>query len=131
MMKASYFKLLHPPLIHKFYPEIRLQNKRLMEEEAKDDEDSEEEGSPLKKRVRTGVMVLDNDEANIASSLRPIQRKSPSISLLQESTDGSQNSGDSGKEKEEGTVDDYSGDRLGVVFENNGVRLSNPHMILI
>jgi len=102
-----------------------------MEEEAKDDEDSEEEGSPLKKRVRTGVMVLDNDEANIASSLRPIQRKRPSISPFQEGTDGNQNSGDSGKEKEGGTVDDYSGDGLGVVFENNGVRLSNPHMILI
>lgn len=101
-----------------------------MEEEAKEEE-GDEEDSPPKKRVRTGIMILDEEEADIASGLRPIQKKRPSVSSLQEDMDGSQIGPDSGAENGEGTVDDHSGDGHGVLFENNGVRLSNLLVVLI
>jgi hypothetical protein len=88
-----------------------------MEEETNYDEGREEEDTPpVKKKQRTETMVLDDEEADLASALRPIRRTKQAESKFNDDETGSQDGGDSGV-----AVDDFSGD--GAEFEENGVCL--------
>jgi hypothetical protein len=90
-----------------------------------DEDGSQDEDSPKKKRMRTGTIVLDTDEIEIASGFRPI----PGTSEIQQDEAGSQDgSGDSEvefneqKSEQEGDeVDDLTGDGNFPGFEDNGV----------
>lgn len=84
-----------------------------MDEEANEGEGSQEEDNPPTKRVRTEAMVLDCDEVDIASGLRPIQGTSRAA----------QDKDDSGAEGdgERSNDFDFSGDGRGTGFEDNGV----------
>jgi hypothetical protein len=98
-----------------------------MEAEANE---NEEEGFPPPKRIRTEAVVLDDEESEIASGLRPISRVG---SQLDQDVDSAGADGEGeGEESDqgEGAVDDYSGDgRNG--FEDNGVCFLSFHMISI
>jgi hypothetical protein len=99
-----------------------------MDEEINDEEGFEEEESPPAKRLRTETIVLDEEEAEIASGLRPILGTERAAPQLEEDDTGSQNGGDSG---EGGAVEDLRGDGYGAGFEDNGVCLSFFHDIHI
>ena len=92
-----------------------------MDEETNGKEGSEEEDSPPAKRTRTGTVVLDDEEAEIVSKLRPILHvgTSQAVSQLEERQTRSQDGGDSGAEIERD--DDVSGDEYGGGLEDNGV----------
>jgi hypothetical protein len=87
-----------------------------MQEETNEDEEDEEEDSPPTKRVRSETMVLDDDEVEIASGLRPIRGTSQAA--------GSQDGGDSGVGGESDAVEDDGDDGHIAGFEDNGVCLS-------
>lgn len=99
-----------------------------MEEEADDDEEDEELYSHPPKKRRTEPMVLDEEEAEIASGLRPVHETRQDASQLQMNKTISEDVDSAGAESEGnveanggvgGAVDDYSGDG-GTGFENNG-----------
>jgi len=100
-----------------------------MDEELDDDEDSQEEVLPPAKRFRKEPMVLDEEEAGIASGLRPICGTSEAASRLEQDETQSQD-GDAGAPAEVygegakqggGVVDDFRGDGNDVGFSDNGV----------
>ena len=94
-----------------------------MEEEAEEDEEDEGLYSPSPKRRRTETMVLDEEEAEIASGFRPVHETRRDASQLEEDKTISHDVDSAGAEGEGGgvggAVDDYSGDG-GSGFENNG-----------
>lgn len=90
-----------------------------MEEETNEDEISEEDFPPSKRR-RTEPMVLDDEETEIASGLRPIPGTSRAVSRFEEDETQSQDGSDSGVEKEGDAVD---GVGLDAGFQDNGVCL--------
>ena len=98
-----------------------------MEEEADDDEEDELNSRPSKK-ICTEAMVLDDEEAEIASGLRPLREASRDASQLEKDKTISEDVDSAGAESEGnaegnggvgGAVDDYSGEG-GTGFENNG-----------
>lgn len=90
-----------------------------MEEETNYSEGHEEEDTPpVKKKQRMETMALDNEEADLASALRPIHMTKQAESKFNDDETGSQDGGDSGA-----AVDDFSGDGYGAEFEDNGVCL--------
>jgi hypothetical protein len=94
-----------------------------MEEEINEDEGSQEdEDSPPSKRIRTETMVLDEEENEIASGLRPIHETSRVPSQLEQDKTRSQygNSGSGSEDEGGGGVDDHNGDGH-TGFEDNGV----------
>ena len=105
---------------------IRERNKALMEKESNGDEGDEEMDPPPAKRFRTEAMILDEEEADIASGLRPVHETRKDVSHLEEDTTISQDLSFVGSEDElysEGVgdaVNNYRGDG-GTEFENNGV----------
>ena len=89
---------------------------------------------PPSKKVRSETLVLDDEETEIASGLRPIKRRSAAIQSDEDdagSLNGNQNDGDIDVEGGDAVddfrhdaVDDFNGQGLNSGFENNGVRLS-------
>lgn len=107
---------------------IRQRNKALMEEEGDEDDINLEEESPPPKRIRTETLVLDEDEAEIASGLRPLPETSRHATQLEKDKTTIEDAESAGAESESnvegnggvgGAVDDYSGGG-GTGFENNG-----------
>lgn len=97
-----------------------------MEKESNRDEGDEEMNPPSPKRFQTEAMILDEEEADIASGLRPIHETRKDVSHLEEDMTISQDLDSVGTEDElygEGVgdaVNNYSGDG-GTEFKNNGV----------
>lgn len=95
-----------------------------MEEEADEDEEDEGLHSPPHKKIRTENIVLDEEEAEIASGLRPVHETRRDAPQLEEDMTMGQDVDSAGSEGEGGggggAVDDYNGDRS-TGFENNGV----------
>ena len=90
-------------------------------DEEEEDEDEELYTQPSKKQ-RTETMVLDEEEAEIASGLCPVHETSRGALQLEKDVDsaGAESEGNGeGDGGVGGAVDDYSGDR-GTGFENNG-----------
>jgi len=94
-----------------------------------EDEDSQDEVFPPAKRVRKEHMVLDEDEAGIASGLRPMLGTSEAASRFEQDETERQD-GDAGAQAEVngggikqggGAVDDFSGDGNDTGFSDNGV----------
>lgn len=91
-----------------------------MEEEEEDDNEGLEEEYRPTKRIRSETMVLDAEEAQIASNLQPIHTTSGTVQPLDEDEIGMLDFED---EKEGGAVGDISGEHGAAVFEDNGVYL--------
>jgi hypothetical protein len=89
-----------------------------MEQEGNDDEGIQDEDIPHAKRIRMEAMVLDADEIEIASGLRPISSIHRAVSHLPEDEARNQD-GDSGAQGE-GDMGD-SNDDGAIGFEDNGV----------
>jgi hypothetical protein len=89
-----------------------------MDEEGNESEGSHEEDSLPKKKIRTEAMVLDAEETEIASGLRPIQGTSRTASQFEQDETGSQGGGSGADVNGEGAgeVDDLDNG-----FEDNGV----------
>jgi hypothetical protein len=90
-----------------------------MDEEANEDEGDEDMCSPSPKRIRTEPLALDDEEAEIASGLRPVHGTSQVASQLEEDKTMGQDDDSAGAEDEADAVNEYSGDG-GTGFENNG-----------
>jgi hypothetical protein len=94
-----------------------------MQEEANEDEENQDEDSPPSKKTRTESLVLDDEEAKIASGLRESSRAASQLERYNRTQDGVSGMGegdDEGSEQGGSAVDDYSGDGV-TGFEDNEV----------
>lgn len=95
-----------------------------MEAEA---DENDEEGFPPPKRIRTEAVVLDDEESEIASGLRPISQVGSQLDQDVDSA-GADGGGEEESDEGEGLVDDYSGEGHNG-FEDNGVCFFSFHML--
>jgi hypothetical protein len=89
-----------------------------MQEEANGDEENEEEDSRPSKKTRNESIVLDEEEAQIASGLRESSRQVAMDRARSEDVDSRMDADDDEQGEQVGAaIDDYGGTE----FDNNGV----------